>query len=123
MTNMEMDQKMREAIRLFVDNKHSIPEIIKRGWKQGLSEAQTRAGMVRVLERVQAGETIKPIRLVWQAWAEAKKVQSEDFMRYEKGRDELNKRIDNIKKKVKIGIGCVVASYALIAAGIWWYFL
>jgi hypothetical protein len=86
---MNLDDKMKEAISLFASNNHAVQEIIKRGRKQGLSEAQTRAGMVRVLERIQEGENIKPIRMVWQAWAEAKQVHGDDFRAMEHDKREL----------------------------------
>lgn len=106
-----MEKQMKEAIQFFADNNLSPSEIIKRGFKQGLNEGQTRMGMVRVYERVQGGENIKQIRLAWQAWEEAKKVQGDEFMALESDKETLRVKADGAYKR---------SQWAVVFAGIGW---
>lgn len=98
---MDAEQKMKEAIRFFDENHFPLYELIKRGAKQRLTSGQVRAGMVRVWERVKAGEVIKPMRLAWQAWTEAHKVQSSEFDSMESNRESLRAVIEGLEYSKK----------------------
>lgn len=117
---LTFEDKMRAAITLFQENKHQANEVIKRGRKQGLKEAQTREGMVRVWERVQAGETIKPIQMAWEAWAEAKNAQGQEFLEYEFTREELRMVIRKLRKQRDIGI-VIVAALSLLCVSLGYF--
>lgn len=111
---MELDKDMRDAIQFFADNNFATSEIIKRGFKQRLTEGQIRAGMVRIWLRVKGGEKIKPMRLVWRAWEEARKIQSDDFMVLEDSKKTLRSKVDSLTKAKTIattvgGIGWITA--------------
>lgn len=111
--SLTLDDKMRYAVKLFADNNLPPNELIKRGWQHGLTEAQTRAGMVAVWERVQAGELIKPFRMAWRAWDEAKKLQADEFLNMELTREELRIRLDKANDLRRIAVWGVVISSSI----------
>ena len=109
-----MEKEMKEAIQFFADNNFPAVEMIKKGWKQSLTEGQTRAGMVRVYNRVKDGEEIKPNRLAWRAWEEGAKIQADDFMALETDKETLRSQVDSLTKhrmivSILAGIGWITA--------------
>lgn len=63
---------------------------------------------------VKEGEKIKPMRLVWRAWEEAKKIQNDEFMSLEESKENLRTKVDILTKQKNIafaivGIGWITA--------------
>ena len=105
------EKEMKDALQFFLENNLHPAEVIKRGFKQGLNEGQTRMGMIRVYERVKGGEKIKPLRLAWQAWEEAKRVQGDEFMALESDKESLRVRADDAHKR---------SQWAVVVGGVGW---
>lgn len=102
MLSQTVDEKMRKVVKYFADNNHQVSEIISRGRKQGITEKQSLSGMARVYERMEQGEVIKPLNMVWMAWEEAKKAKSKDVMNFMFNRDHLIVETKKAKKLVAI---------------------
>lgn len=117
--NEDFEQRLREAIALFSDNNFALSDIVKKGNKRGITEAQIRVGMIKVAERIKNKETIKPKQMVWQAWAEAEKIQGEAYTALEKDRSELRSQIYRLTKErtiiAVIGIIGWLGAIALVA--------
>lgn len=118
MLSQTIDEKMREVVRFFDENKLPVSEILKRGRKQGLNEKQTLSGMAAVYERVTRGEKIKPNRLVWQAWNEGKQARSKDVMNFLFNRNDLIAKTKKMSKR--FAVGYTVFIFAII--GSWLFF-
>ena len=72
--------------------------------------------MVRIWLRVKDGEKIKPMRLVWRAWEEAKKIQNDEFTSLEESKETLRSKVDSLTKQktLAIAIGSIGWITALI---------
>jgi hypothetical protein len=112
--SIDFGHKMREAIGFFEENNFSLSDMVTRGKKYGLTEAQVRVGMMRVFDRVNNGEELKPLRYAWAAWDEAKKVQSEAYTAYEMSRAALRKQVE--KTKSLLTWASVIGSVGWVAA-------
>ena len=118
MLSQTIDQKMREVIRYFADNNFDVSEIIIRGRKQGLNEKRVLSGMMRVYEKIQQGEVIKPRNLVWKAWEEARGIKNSDVMNFLLNRDKLIAENKKLRKNVAI----VYVACLLSLCGSWLFF-
>jgi hypothetical protein len=94
---MNKDMKM---IGFYQDKNIMISEVVKRGAKQGLAEPQILEGLEKVFDRVQSGENIKPISLVWEVWEEAKKTQGEEYLQWCLSRDQYMAKIDSLNRSI-----------------------
>ena len=121
----DLDKKMKEATAFFNGNNLPIHELIKRGRKQGLKEVQTRAGMVKVYERIMNGEQIKPIRMAWKAWNEGKSANLDEFMILEQDKESLRGIIEKLETD-KLTLESVIDSlglfkkWAIVVGSIGW---
>lgn len=125
--NPNFEQRMKDTVKFFADNNFPMSELIKRGKKQGLTEAQIRAGMIRVYEKVQKGEKVKPIRYAWNAWNEAKNIQQEVYSVLDKTRWSLKEQIETLvnsrdRYRIIAMVGWLVALIFAVQAfwGILW---
>ena len=72
-----MEQKI---VRFFEERNRPVKQIMARGRKHGLEESQIEQGMKIVYDRVLNGEDIRPIQIVWEVWAAAKRCKSEEYI-------------------------------------------
>ena len=88
---------MNKAMIEFYNEKNIlISEAVKRGMKQQLTEAQTLEGLETVYNRIQDGEQIKDVSLIWEAWEAARRSQGKEYMQWCKSRDEYMAEIKRL---------------------------
>ena len=63
-----------------------------------LSDGHIYASMERIYDRIQAGETIKDLDLVWQVWKDAVTGPESLYFYHEKKRNFCESQVDNISK-------------------------
>lgn len=114
MLSQTVDEKMRKVISYFSDNNFEVGEVITKGRKQGLTEKQILSGMARVYERMEQGENIKPIRMAWAAWQEAKTAKNNDVKKFLLNRDLIIK--ENKKLEKRVAVIFVVSLFTLLAS-------
>lgn len=119
MLSQTIDEKMRKVVKFFDENNFPVSEIIKRGRKQGLNEKQILSGMSAVYERMERGEEIKPYRMVWRVWDEAKNARNKDVMNFFFNREALIAE----NKKVHKRLAFIYTICIFFMCGSWLFFL
>lgn len=90
-----------KAVGFFEENKFAFKKMLERGLDYGLTETQIHAGMVAVYKRVQGGEKIKQIQLAREAFAEARKVNEEEFAERIKRYVDIDLRFREVEDRLE----------------------
>lgn len=121
----ETGNKIAAAFKFFEEAGHSVHQIVVRGRRKAIKEPCILEGMVRVWERVQAGEDIKPISLVWVAWEEAKNCQGEEYVKWCLNRKDYMAQIERLERSVTVREAIIyglIALYLSSAGLIYWIY-
>jgi len=94
------DDKIQSAFKYFDENGYNVHQIITRGRRKGITESCIIEGMINIFERIESGEVIKPIQIVWAVWEAAKKVQGKEYIEWCRSRDEFMADITDLKSKI-----------------------
>jgi len=101
-----IDETIQAAFAYFEDNGHNVHQVITRGRRKGLTEPCIIEGIVKTYQRIQSGDALKPIQIVWEAWEAAKKAQGKDYLNWCRSRGEYTAEIDRLRKRLdKFEIG------------------
>jgi hypothetical protein len=93
---------MDERVFEFYENKkRPVSEILKRGRKQGLRDAQIYEGMQIIYDKIQSGEFIKDIALVWRVWEEAKRSEGREMEGFVRDFSKRKTIIWSLRKELK----------------------
>lgn len=112
----------QDMIQFYNDKNILISEVMRRGGKQMLTEPQIIEGLQAVYDRVQGGEKIKDISLIWQAWEEARRSQGKEYLEWCLSRDEYMIKIDLLERSI-VNRDSVIWSLITIfvSTAIFWY--
>jgi hypothetical protein len=116
----------KEMMQFYNDKNILISEVMRRGGKQMLTEPQIIEGLQVVYDRVEAGEQIKDISLVWEAWQAARQSQGTEYLEWCLSRDEYMQQIKELKTAAvdrKMKYESIIWSILAISAcfGILWW--
>ena len=91
----------QDVVKYFESRNRPVKEIIARGIQRGLTEGQIVQGLQNVYDRLQSGEALKPIQIVWAIWAEAKRSKSYEYVVDQERINTLLKYNANLRDMVK----------------------
>ena len=71
---------MKKEIRdFYVEKDLHISKLIERGKVKNLNKAQIEEAAVLVYKRIQSGEEMKTIKMAWEVWRVAKRLEGKEF--------------------------------------------
>ena len=118
---------MREEVRKLFDGRHLELEKLVQKCPYGLSDREIAFAMEQVYDRIKSGEKIRPIRIGWTVWEQARANNAENkldvptYQEIQETRAESKKLNKSVKRLSWAFYVSLAVNIIIIAAGIYIY--